>query len=160
MWKPSLDLVKSMADFKLTFHFFRLLFISIIVFLGIDYFLNYDRDWRLSAFIFGITFILVHLFWRFAFHLYLRNLTNKSVKRLSLDDCEYVVLCKEKERYLEMDLHSFPNFQAKWANVLYVPTGKVVSLNESYKICVHEYAYKLAKRRLKKKKGEKNEKQI
>ena len=48
-------IIKSKAGFKLTYRFFATLFVAVILALGIDYFFNYDGDFRLRLFIFVLT---------------------------------------------------------------------------------------------------------
>ncbi len=145
---------KKKSGFKLTFQFYAILFVGVVLAFGVDYFLNFSGDSRLRVFLFGTTIIFT--FWADKFIQFIKRISavRASVKKLSIKDCEYVVKCHQKTEYFYFDFTNYSEFQSKWSNILYIPTGKQIVLHEPYKICVYEYAYKLARKRIK---GVKNE---
>lgn len=143
-------IIKRKAGFKLTYHFFATLFVAVILGLGIDYFFNYDGDFRLRLFIFGLTVICTFIV-ESRIHILKQKIEiRKAVNELSLDDCEYVVQCHRGTETFKFDFESVSSLPSKFDNILYVPTGEKIIINKPYEICVYKYAYKLVKRRMKK----------
>lgn len=139
--------VKQKAGFKFTYQFYALLFMGIVLFFGVDYFINFNGDWRLRIFLFGITIIVTFLIDYIVRKLKRIFAVKRSVKRLSLEDCKYVIDCYKLDKFV-----SFVNFthplDGKWDNILYLRTGSKIVLEEPYKVYVYEYAYKLARKKL------------
>ena len=155
--KSTIDALSKIFGFTLLPRFFVLLFIALTIGVGVDYFINRDGDWRLRFFVFGLTIIMTFIVYHIANQLKTRQRVRKAVNRLSLEDCEYVLKCHDEDMYFAFKLGGEDaEFQIKWKNVLYVPTGKVIAVRTPYKICVYEYAYDVAKRRLRKEKGHAN----
>ena len=143
-------IIKSKAGFKLTYHFFATLFVAVILSLGFDYFFNYDGDFRLRLFIFGLTVICTFMV-ESRIHILKQKIEiRKAVNELSLDDCEYVVQCHRGTETFKFDFESVSSLPSKFDNIRYVPTGEKIIINKPYEICVYKYAYKLVKRRMKK----------
>ncbi len=140
---------KKTASFQLGHVFYVLLFISGVIWLGLDYFLNFNEDWRLRLFIFGCTIIVVFAMY-FLFP-YISSFfdVKKAVQSLSLHDCEYVLDCDNKAKYVVFDFDMLHPLEPKWHNILYVPTGEQISLGTKYRIHVYSHALKLVKRKLK-----------
>lgn len=141
-------IAKSKAGFKLTFNFYALVFIAFVIWVGLDYFLNFDGDYRLRIFLLGLTIIFTFLFDRAIQTAKNYARVRNAVNELSVADCEYVIKCYQGEEYFYFDLTNHIAFQEKWDSILYVPTGPKVVLHEPYKICVNRLAFKLVKRRL------------
>ena len=114
-------IIKSKAGFKLTYHFFATLFVAVILALGIDYFFNYDGDFRLRLFIFGLTVICTFMV-ESRIHILKQKIEiRKAVNELSLDDCEYVVQCHRGTETFKFDFESVSSLPSKFDNILYVP---------------------------------------
>lgn len=141
-------IAKRKANFKLKFNFYVLVFIAFTIWIGLDYFLNFDGDYRLKIFLFGLTIIFTFLsdiaIQKAKRFVQVRNAVNK----LSLSDCEYVIKCYQGTEYFYFDLTNHMAFKEKWKHILYIPTGSQIALYEPYKICVNNLAYKFVKRRL------------
>ncbi|MCL2722329.1 MAG: hypothetical protein FWD47_13450 [Treponema sp.] len=139
------------VKFKLTPRFYIVLFIGIVLGFGADYYFNLNEDWRLRFFIFGITILLSFASNSLVCKIKTKVAVYKSVRSLSEDDCKYVVNCQDNNEYFTFTGGGEKiEFDIKWDKILYVPTGKMVQLYEPYKICVYNYAYRLAKKRLRK----------
>jgi len=146
-------IAKHKSGFKLTFHFYKLLFIATVLTLGCDYIFNYDGDWRLRLFIFGLMILLVYNADLLISYIKRRNSVKKAVRMLSMEDCEYVVRCYECDEYFKFEGSDskYIEFSIKWDNVLHIPMSKMVEmLRTPYKIYAYSYAYKLAKKDYKK----------
>lgn len=142
---------KKQVGFKLTFHFYMLLFVGIVFDFGADYFFNFSGDWRLRIFIFGLVILATFIIGKFISHIKQMHKVRKAVSRLTTKDCDYVLNCYQHDEYFYFELNGdYFKFEAKWENVLHVPRGTRVIINEPYKTCVYEYAYKLAKKRINK----------
>ena len=144
-----IGIAKSKSGFKLTFNFYALLFIAFVVWIGLDYFLNFSGDFRLRIFLFGIAVIGTFILDRCFVHFKQYKNTRKAVNNLTLQDCQYVLQCHNGTECIEIDFTNYPEFQTKWAYILYVPTGSKIALHEPYRIYVYEQAYKLVRKKLK-----------
>lgn len=143
-------IIKSKTGFKLTHRFYILAFLSVVLFLGVDYFVNYEGDLRLRFFIFGIAVILTFSSEWAIHHIIQKHKVRKAVKELSLEDCKYVLKCHSGTEIFKFDFHSVSSLPSKFDNILYIPTGDRIIINKPYEICVYKYAYKVAKKRIKK----------
>ena len=147
------NILSKLIGFKLMPAFYILLFVSITITAGADYLIDCEDDWRLRIFIFGVTTLATFITYRFFSNtkdwFATRRRVRKAVDKLSVEDCNYVLRCYSQDEYFTFDVGGGKiEFNMKWGDILYVPTGSRIFLREPYKICVNEYAYKLVKKRM------------
>ena len=147
------NILSKFIGFKLTPSFYVVLLVSITIVAGVDYLINCEDDWRLRIFIFGFitlaTFITYRFFYQTKDKFASKRRVKKAVNKLSLEDCNYVLRCYSQDEYFTFDVGGEKiEFNIKWGDILYVPTGSRIFLHKPYKICVYEYAYELVKKRM------------
>ena len=142
------------SDYKLNYKFFVNLIAGIIVGSICDYHINPNKDFRLSIATYLISiivlFIVVIVIVMIANSIITRVKTHISVKGLTLEDCRYVVMCKETNQYFQMDWTNYAEFEHKWNNILYIKHGSKILMYQKYRIFIKPLAWKLIKKRLKK----------
>lgn len=142
------ETAKRKAGFKLTYQFYALLFVGVVLSFGVDYFVNFHGDWRLRIFLFGITIIATFLI-DFIIQKLKQILTVKrAVKCLSIEDCKHVIDCYKTDIFVSFNMDLTYPLDGKWDKILYLRTGSKIALGEPYKVYVYEYAYKLARKKL------------
>lgn len=143
------SVASNIAGFKLTHRFYILMFISIILTVGLDYLFNNNKDWRVMFFIFGITTIILFLLEHCIVNIKAKLYIKQAIKKLSLEDCEYIVKCYEEgNEYVIYKVNQPDPLPVKWNNILYTENSDYVIMNHPYQICVYTYAYRLAKKRI------------
>ncbi len=139
---------KKKTEFELTSGSWIILFISITLTCGVDYFINQHQDWRLRFFIFGIISLALFVIEIFKWFIIRKYNVKQAVKELSLEDCRHVVKCYQGNEYVTYHLKAENPLPAKWNNILYVDTGAMLMMEHPYQVCVYKDAYILVKKRL------------
>lgn len=153
--------MRKMAGFKLTFEFYKRLFIGIVLGFGADYIFNYTGEWRLRIFIFGVSIIVVFFCYKTIRKIKYNYYQKQAVNELSNEECEYVLRCNKGEEYFSIeDTSDYCSFETKWNYILSIPHGKMIEMYVPYRIKTDRRAVRLIKKRLKRyivlKNGRKN----
>ena len=141
-------------EYKINYKFFINLIAGIIVGRICDYRINLTKDIKLSVAIYlgsiVASFTIIMVLVMITKNIITRVKTHNAVKNLTLEDCRYVVMCKETNQYFEMDWTNYAEFEHKWNNILYIQYGSKILMYHKYRIFVKPLAWKLIKKKLKK----------
>lgn len=146
-------IIKKNEKYKWNYRFFINLIIGIIIGYIVDYRFNTDNDLRVSVKIYIlsilITFIIIIILSYVIAAIIGRIKTKIAIKKLSINDCYYVIECEKIPQYFEVTFTSYPEFEHKWNNILYLKLGSKVEINGKYRIFVKPLALKLVEKKLK-----------
>lgn len=141
------------SNYQVNYKFLVNLIAGIIVGSIYDYHNNPNNDLRLSIanylLVIGAVFLIVIII-SFLCRKFIKRLkTRMSVKRLNDDEIQFVLQCQKTNKYFELSLTNYSEFEHKWKNVLYIEMGSRAIINEQYRIFVEPYALHLINKRLK-----------
>ena len=140
------------AKYKINYRFFVNLITGIIIAIILDQKNNTKGDLRLSVKIYAVsiicTFFLMIVLNVLFDYIIKRIKVIIKVHKLTIDECKYVIMCSKTQQYLEVNFNSYPEFEHQWNGILYIKYGKLIQINETYRIFVVPYALKMVKRKL------------
>lgn len=145
-------LVDKSSKYEINYSFFVNLVFGIVIAASLDYKININGDIRLSIKIYTIsivcTFILIVVLNVLFDFIFRRIKVIIKVHQLTIDECEYVIKCRETKQYLKVEFNTYPEFTHQWDGILYLKYGRMIAINEEYRIFVNSYALKKVKQKL------------
>ncbi len=140
------------SNYQINFKFIINLIAGIIAGSIYDYHNNPNKDIRLSIanYLSAIVavFILIIVISVLLKTLVKHSKTRTAVKKLNDDDVQFVLQCQKTNKYFELSLTNYAEFEHKWGNILYIKMGSRAIINEKYRIFVEPYALRLINKRL------------
>ena len=140
------------SKYKINYRFFVNLIIGIVIASILNKQNNIKDDIELSVKIYAMSIVctfLLMIILNALFDFILKRIRiNIKVHQLTIDECEYVVKCKETKQYFEVRFNTYPEFIHQWEGILYLEYGSKIAVNEDYRIFVNPYALKRVRKKL------------